>query len=120
MNCQYLETSFSKRSGVSQHQRVMDESFCMVPAAIDGRTMADLLDYFVQLSQHINYYDSQLNIKIGSRSFRTAPIYYCFHHSLQQNRHREQTGIVLKAFAKKAIKSRIATAVTIRKQPADK
>jgi hypothetical protein len=31
-------------------------------AKIDGRDLADLLDYFVQMSRHINFYDTQLSV----------------------------------------------------------
>jgi hypothetical protein len=41
-------------------------------ATIDGRTMAGLLDYFVQLSKHINYYDSQLAIKDWQPFFQNS------------------------------------------------
>ncbi|HUP12428.1 MAG TPA: hypothetical protein VM187_09460, partial [Niastella sp.] len=41
-------------------------------ATIDGRTMADLLDYFVQLSKHLNYYDPQLAIKDWQPFFQNS------------------------------------------------
>ncbi len=71
MNCQSLKHPFQNDPGASQHQRVMHE-LLQGAAAIDGRTLADLLDYFVQLSQHINYYDTQLNIKNWQPFFRSS------------------------------------------------
>jgi len=59
--CDNLVHPFQSDPGTSQQQRVIDALLTNAPA-IDGRKMADLLDYFVQLSTHINYYDEQLNI----------------------------------------------------------
>jgi len=41
-------------------------------AKIDARTLADLLDYFVQLSRHINYYDFDLNISDWKPFFKNS------------------------------------------------
>jgi len=41
-------------------------------AKIDARTLADLLDYFVQLSRHINYYDSKLNVSDWQLFFKNS------------------------------------------------
>src|SRR5690242_19201934 len=71
MNCQYLKHPFQNDPGVSQNQRVMQE-LLQGSASIDGRTLADLLDYFVQLSQHINYYDTQLAIKDWQPFFQNS------------------------------------------------
>jgi hypothetical protein len=59
--CDNLVHPFQSDPGTSQQQRIIDALLANAPA-IDGRKMADLLDYFVQLSTHINYYDEQLNI----------------------------------------------------------
>ena len=60
-DCNCLIHPFQYDPGTSQRQREMDELLSEA-VKIDGREMADLLDYFVQLSRHINYYDNQLNI----------------------------------------------------------
>ena len=41
-------------------------------AQIDGRSLADLLDYFVQLSQHINYYHTDLSVSDWKPFFRKS------------------------------------------------
>ena len=61
-NCDCLIHPFQNDPGTSQHERIMEELLAGA-AKIDARTMADLLDYFVQLSRHINYYDLTLNVK---------------------------------------------------------
>src|SRR5688572_8053120 len=59
--CSNLVHPFQNDPGTSQRQRVM-EDLLSGSAKIDSRTMADLLDYFVQLSRHINYYNTDLSI----------------------------------------------------------
>lgn len=61
MECKTLIHPFQNDPGVSQHQRVMDDLGAGA-AKIDGRSLADLLDYFVLLSRNINYYDKDLNV----------------------------------------------------------
>ncbi len=60
-DCKNLIHPFQNDPGVSQGQRIMDD-LLSGPAKIDGRSLADLLDYFMQLSRHINYYDGDLSI----------------------------------------------------------
>ena len=52
---------FQTDPGTSQRQRVADALLAEAPA-IDARRLADLLDYFVQLSRHVNYYDNNLQV----------------------------------------------------------
>ena len=52
---------FQQDPGTSQHQRLMSGLVEDAPK-IDGRTLADLLEYFTKLSGHINYYDAALNV----------------------------------------------------------
>lgn len=61
MDCNNLIHPFQKDPGVSQSQRRV-EDLLSGAAKIDGRTMADILDYFAQLSSHINYYDTSLHV----------------------------------------------------------
>jgi hypothetical protein len=60
-DCDCLIHPFQNDPGTSQRQRVIDELLAGA-AKIDARTLADLLDYFVQLSRHINYYDLTLTV----------------------------------------------------------
>jgi hypothetical protein len=60
MNCNCLIHPFQNDPGTSQSQRLMDSLLEGAPK-IDARTTADLLNYFVQMSRHINYYDLELN-----------------------------------------------------------
>src|SRR6476620_429811 len=59
VDCKNMIHPFQYDPGTSQGQRVMKELFADVPK-IDGRSLADLLDFFVQLSGSINFYDEQL------------------------------------------------------------
>lgn len=61
LDCTNLLHPFQHDPGVSQRQRIMDD-LLDGSVKIDGRTMADLLNYFVELSRHINYYDRNLAI----------------------------------------------------------
>jgi hypothetical protein len=61
IRCDELLHPFQTDPGVSQRQRQILGLIDGAPA-IDGRSLADLLDYFAQLSRHINYYDSKLAI----------------------------------------------------------
>lgn len=60
-DCQNLVHPFQTDPGVIQRQRVIDD-LLSGSATIDGRTMADLLTFFVELSKHVNYYDEQLQV----------------------------------------------------------
>jgi hypothetical protein len=62
MNCKTIIHPFQNDPGVSQSQRVMDD-LLNSKAEIDGRSTADLLDYFMKLSPHINFYDEDKSIK---------------------------------------------------------
>ena len=62
MNCKTIIHPFQNDPGVSQSQRVMDD-LLNSNASIDGRTTADLLDYFIKLSPHINFYEEDNSIK---------------------------------------------------------
>ena len=70
-NCECLIHPFQNDPGTSQSQRAMEELLSGA-AKIDARTLADLLDYFIQLSRHINYYDSQLNVSDWQLFFKNS------------------------------------------------
>ncbi len=62
MNCKTIIHPFQNDPGVSQSQRIMDD-LLNSNAEIDGRSTADLLEYFIKLSPHINFYDEDNSIK---------------------------------------------------------
>ncbi|MEP7251938.1 MAG: hypothetical protein ABI683_06140, partial [Ginsengibacter sp.] len=70
-DCECLIHPFQNDPGTSQSQRVMDELLSGA-AKIDARTLADLLDYFVQLSRHINFYDTGLNVSDWQPFFKKS------------------------------------------------
>lgn len=72
MDCDCLIHPFQNDPGTSQSQRVMD-NLLSGAAKIDARTLAELLNYFVQMSRHINYYDLQLNVNDWQPFFRKSP-----------------------------------------------
>ncbi|HMF71759.1 MAG TPA: hypothetical protein VK616_09805, partial [Flavitalea sp.] len=69
--CDNLIHPFQNDPGISQRQRVIDD-LLSGSAQIDGRKTADLLDYFSQLSRHINFYDSKLNVSDWQAFFRKS------------------------------------------------
>ncbi len=69
--CDNLVHPFQHDAGTSQRQRVIDDLLAG-SAQVDGRKLADLLDYFSRLSKHINFYDSQLNIGDWQPFFRKS------------------------------------------------
>lgn len=70
-NCDCLIHPFQNDPGTSQADRIMQE-LLGPEAKIDGRTLADLLDFFVQLSRHINYFDAQMNVSDWQPFFRNS------------------------------------------------
>ncbi|MEP6727887.1 MAG: hypothetical protein ABJC98_18845 [Bacteroidota bacterium] len=60
-DCKHIIHPFQTDPGTSQHQRLSDE-LLSGKAKIDNRSLADLLDFFVQLSRNVNYYDEKLNV----------------------------------------------------------
>ncbi len=60
-DCKHMTHPFQTDPGTSQGQRVLDD-LLGGNAKIDNRSLADLLDFFVQLSRHINYYDETLQV----------------------------------------------------------
>jgi hypothetical protein len=59
LDCKILTHPFQTDPGTSQRQRLLDD-LLSGSAKIDARPLADLLDFFVQLSRHVNYYDEKL------------------------------------------------------------
>src|SRR6266498_3577449 len=69
--CDNLIHPFQNDHGVSQQQRVIEDLLSGSPK-IDGRTMADLLDYLTQLSRQFNYYDVNMAINDWRPFFRES------------------------------------------------
>jgi hypothetical protein len=61
IDCKNLVHPFQNDPGTSQSQRLVDELLSSAPK-IDGRTLADLLNFFVKIAPHINFYDTDLHI----------------------------------------------------------
>jgi hypothetical protein len=60
-DCNKLLHPFQNDPGTSQRQRIIDE-LLSDSAQIDGRSLAELLNYFTELSAGINYYDKNLHV----------------------------------------------------------
>lgn len=60
-NCECLIHPFQNDPGTSQSDRVVSDLLSGA-AKIDARTLADLLDFFTQMSRNINFYDEHLNV----------------------------------------------------------
>jgi hypothetical protein len=70
-DCDKLLHPFQNDPGTSQKQRVMD-ALLGGPAQIDGRSMADLLQFFVKLAPNIQYYDKNLNPGVWTPFFKKS------------------------------------------------
>ena len=70
-DCDCLIHPFQNDPGTSQSERVMDDLLAGA-AKIDARDLADLLDYFVQMSRHINFYDTQLSVSDWQPFFKKS------------------------------------------------
>jgi len=71
MNCKALIHPFQYDTGTSQSQRIM-EDLLEGPARLDGRTIADMLGYFVKFSRQISFYDEDLSIRNWQPFFRDS------------------------------------------------
>src|ERR1700730_7833045 len=71
LECDKLLHPFQNDPGTSQKQRVMD-ALLGGPAKIDGRSMADLLQYFVSIAPNIVYYDKDLNPGVWTPFFQKS------------------------------------------------
>ncbi|HMH31727.1 MAG TPA: hypothetical protein VK543_01790, partial [Puia sp.] len=61
IDCKKLIHPFKNDPGTSQRDRI-DPELLNSKTSIDDRSLADLLNFFVQLSRHIQYYDEYLQI----------------------------------------------------------
>ncbi len=71
IDCKKLIHPFKNDPGTSQRNRI-DLELLSSKTSIDDRTLADLLDYFVQLSRHVQYYDEHLKISDWQQFFSSS------------------------------------------------
>ena len=71
IDCKNLIHPFKNDPGTSQRNRI-DPELLTSKTSIDNRSLADLLDFFVQLSRHVQYYDENLNISDWQSFFATS------------------------------------------------
>src|SRR4029077_9554289 len=71
IDCKNLVHPFQNDPGTSQSQRVIDE-LLSGSAKIDGRTLADLLNFFTKLAPHINFYDTGLQVSDWQPFFQNS------------------------------------------------
>ena len=71
LDCKKMIHPFQNDPGISQQQR-LPQDLLSGTATIDGRSLADLLDFFVQLSRHVNYYDEKLQVSDWEPFFRKS------------------------------------------------
>ena len=70
-DCKNLLHPFQNDPGTSQRQRIADQ-LASSAVKIDGRSLADLLNYFASLSVGINYYDKNLGVGDWQPFFRKS------------------------------------------------
>jgi hypothetical protein len=71
IDCKNLIHPFKNDPGTSQRNRI-DPELLSSRTMIDNRTLADLLNYFAQLSQHVQYYDENLKISDWQKFFSSS------------------------------------------------
>ena len=77
IDCKNLIHPFKNDPGTSQRNRI-DPELLSSKTSIDNRSLADLLDFFVQLSRHVQYYDENLKISDWQEFFFVEfAIYTC-------------------------------------------
>ncbi len=71
IDCKKLIHPFKNDPGTSQRNRI-DPELLSSKTSIDNRSLADLLDFFVQLSRHVQYYDENLKISDWQEFFSSS------------------------------------------------
>ena len=71
IDCKNLIHPFKNDPGTSQRNRI-DPELLSSKTSIDNRSLADLLDFFVQLSRHVQYYDENLKISDWQEFFSSS------------------------------------------------
>lgn len=106
-DCQNLVHPFQTDPGVNQSQRVTDD-LLSGSATIDGRTMADLLTFFVELSKHVNYYDENLQVSNWQPFFqKSMPFAIAGMINFNRNKTRKKFDNYQSLFNKKPTRQRL-------------
>jgi hypothetical protein len=71
IDCKELLHPFKNDPGTSQRNRI-DPELLSGKTSIDNRSLADLLNYFVQLSGHVQYYDEKLKVSDWQDFFQAS------------------------------------------------
>lgn len=71
IDCKKLIHPFKNDPGTSQRNRI-DPELLSSRTSIDDRSLADLLDFFMQLSRHVQYYDENLKISDWQEFFSSS------------------------------------------------
>ncbi len=71
IDCKKLIHPFKNDPGTSQRNRI-DPELLSGKTTIDGRSLADLLDFFVQLSRHVQYYDENMKVSDWQEFFSSS------------------------------------------------
>lgn len=71
IDCKSLIHPFKNDPGTSQRNRI-DPELLSSKTSIDNRSLADLLDFFVKLSLHVQYYDEHLKISDWREFFSSS------------------------------------------------
>src|ERR1700687_1844202 len=69
--CNHLNHPFLNDPGTSQSQRVSND-LLISPPQIDDRKMADLLNYFRDLSKQVNFYNPDLSVSDWEQFFENS------------------------------------------------
>lgn len=106
-DCQNLVHPFQTDPGVNQFQRKIDD-LLSGSASIDGRTMADLLTFFVELSRHVNYYDEDLQKSDWQPFFKKSmPFSIAGMINFNKNKERKKFESYQSIFNKKPTRQRL-------------
>lgn len=106
-DCQNLVHPFQTDPGVNQAQRKIDD-LLSGSASIDGRTMADLLTFFVELSKHVNYYDENLQKSDWQPFFKKSlPFTIAGMINFNKNKERKKFESYQSLFNKKPTRQRL-------------
>ncbi|MBO9634490.1 MAG: hypothetical protein J7578_15350 [Chitinophagaceae bacterium] len=106
-DCQNLVHPFQTDPGVNQAQRKIDD-LLSGSASIDGRTMADLLTFFAELSKHVNYYDENLQKSDWQPFFKKSlPFTIAGMVNFNKNKERKKFDNYQSIFNKKPTRQRL-------------
>ena len=100
IDCKKLIHPFKNDPGTSQRDRI-DPELLNSKTSIDNRSLADLLDFFVQLSRHIQYYDEHLQIS-DWQPFFSSSLPFILATIAKYN--KKETDVKFRAYRKRFLK----------------